>query len=74
MYYDDRLMFTYKNDGEGWESWPYNRPFHLILNLAIGGNLGGQKGVDDSLFPQVFEADYVRVYQREPDLRKNIME
>lgn len=71
VYYDDQLMFTYKNDGEGWESWPYNRPFHLILNLAVGGNLGGQKGVDDSLFPQTFEVDYVRVYQRESDLTTN---
>lgn len=63
-YFNGELIFTYKNDGEGWESWPYDQPFHLIMNLAIGGNLGGKHGVDDTLFPRVFEIDYVRVYQR----------
>lgn len=63
-YLNGELIFTYKNDGEGWESWPYDQPFHLIMNLAIGGNLGGKHGVDDTLFPRVFEIDYVRVYQR----------
>ncbi len=74
VFLDDELMFAYKNDGEGWESWPYNRPFHLILNLAIGGSLGGKKGVDDSLFPQTFEVDYVRMYQKEEDMYRNKME
>jgi hypothetical protein len=37
---------------------------HLLLNLAIGGNWGGQKGVDDSIFPQSMLVDYVRVYQK----------
>jgi len=36
----------------------------ILLNLAIGGNWGGQKGIDDSLFPHVFEIDYVRVYKK----------
>lgn len=64
-YLDGKLIFTYKNDREGWESWPYDQPFNLILNLAIGGSLGGKKGVDDKLFPHTFEIDYVRVYQKE---------
>lgn len=71
VYLDDRLIFTYTNDGEGSESWPYDRPFHLILNLAIGGNLGGKNGIDDSLFPHTYEIDYVRVYQKEKHLNAN---
>ena len=43
---------------------PYDKRFHILLNLAIGGNWGGQKGIDDSLFPHVFEIDYVRVYKK----------
>ncbi len=35
----------------------------LILNIAVGGNWGGQKGVDDAIFPLKMEVDYVRVYQ-----------
>ena len=62
-YVDGKKYFTYKNDGTGSGVWPYDQRFHLILNLAIGGGLGGRKGIDDNLFPHVFEIDYVRVYQ-----------
>lgn len=58
------LYFTFKNEGTGYEVWPYDKRFHILLNLAIGGNWGGQKGIDDSLFPHVFEIDYVRVYKK----------
>ena len=40
------------------------KPFYLILNLAIGGAWGGQKGLDTAAFPQRMEVDYVRVYQK----------
>jgi beta-glucanase (GH16 family) len=61
---DDRKYFTLENDGTGVDSWPFNAPQYLILNLAIGGSWGGQKGVDDTIFPQRLKVDYVRVYQR----------
>jgi len=64
IYVDGNQFFTYKNNGEGIDAWPFDQPFYLILNLAIGGNLGGKKGIDDSLFPHKFEVDYVRVYQK----------
>lgn len=41
--------------------WPFDAPQFLILNLAIGGDLGGK--VDDAIFPVTFEVDHVRVYQ-----------
>jgi beta-glucanase (GH16 family) len=63
-YVDGKHYFTFKNNGEGFEAWPFDQPFHLILNLAIGGGLGGKKGIDDSKFPHIFEIDYVRVYQK----------
>lgn len=47
----------------GFEEWPFDQRFHLLLNIAIGGNWGGAEGVDDSIFPQRMEIDYVRVYQ-----------
>ncbi len=43
--------------------WPLDQAFYLIINLAIGGNWGGKFGVDDSIFPAIFEVDYVRVFQ-----------
>ena len=51
-----------KESGYSWEQWPYDKSFHLLLNMAVGGDWGGQKGVDDSIFPQKMEVDYVRVY------------
>ncbi len=64
IYLDDQLYFTFKNDHQGFESWPFDKRFHLLLNLAVGGNWGGAQGVDDSIFPLSYEIDYVRVYQR----------
>lgn len=42
--------------------WPFDVPFHLILNVAVGGTWGGIKGVDDAAFPQRMLVDYVRYY------------
>jgi len=39
--------------------WPFNRRFYLLLNLALGGNLGGSINFNDD---QVMEIDYVRVF------------
>lgn len=60
---DDKLYFEYKNEGLGETKWPYTKPFYLILNVAIGGVWGGEKGIDDNAFPQTMEVDYVRVYK-----------
>ena len=42
--------------------WPFDHPFHLIFNIAVGGTWGGQQGVDPNIWPQRLEVDYVRVY------------
>lgn len=62
-YVDGNLYFTYKQVNSDSAAWPYDQRFYLILNMAIGGGLGGTKGIDDSLFPHRFEVDYVRVYK-----------
>lgn len=49
--------------GANSEEWPFDRDFHLLLNIAVGGNWGGKYGVDDSVFPQKMIVEYVRVYQ-----------
>ena len=51
------------DDGEGKAGWPFFEPFHMILNVAVGGNWGGTKGVDAHRFPQRMEIDFVKVYQ-----------
>lgn len=51
------------NEHLGVKEWPFDAPFYLILNLAIGGGWGGKKGVDDAIFPATMEVDWVRVFQ-----------
>lgn len=60
---DDEQYFEYVNDNTGFTTWPYNKNFYLILNLAVGGNWGGAQGVDDTVFPASMEVDYVKVYK-----------
>ncbi len=64
FYVDDNKYFTFKNEGTGNGVWPYDKEHYLILNLAIGGSWGAQKGIDDSIFPQKYYIDYVRVYKQ----------
>ncbi len=63
FYIDGLLYHVFKNEKTGSEAWPFDQEFHLLLNVAVGGNWGGKYGVDDKIFPQRMEVDYVRVYQ-----------
>ncbi len=61
---DDQVFFTFDNDGLGDPStWPFDQDFHVVLNLAVGGDWGGYCGVDSGAFPQEFVIDWVRVYR-----------
>lgn len=61
-FYDDEYLGNYKkNGGTGWQWWPFDKPFHLILNLAMGGTLGG--AIDPSVTEATMEIEYVRVYK-----------
>jgi len=59
---DGVTHFTYKNAGTGTAQWPFDAAQFMILNIAVGGDLGGP--VDDTIFPRSMEVEYVRVYQR----------
>jgi beta-glucanase (GH16 family) len=60
---DDNVYYHYKNEKSGYDAWPFDNKFHLLFNIAVGGNWGGQKGVDSTIWPRRMEIDYVRVYQ-----------
>jgi beta-glucanase (GH16 family) len=59
---DGKTHFVLDNAGKGPSQWPFDAPQFLILNLAVGGDLGGE--VDDRIFPVRLEIDHVRVYQK----------
>lgn len=62
-YLDGELTYSVAKDEEGWEAWPFDQPFYLILNAAFGGGWGGRNGVDPTKLPQEYIIDYVRIYQ-----------
>jgi len=61
---DDSLYFTFSKEADDFKVWPFDKRFHLLLNLAVGGDWGGHNGVNDSIFPAILEIDYVRVFQK----------
>ncbi len=64
FYVDDKLYHTVKrNPDDDHTGWPFDKRFHLIMNVAVGGNWGGKEGIDESIWPQKMEIDYVRVYE-----------
>jgi beta-glucanase (GH16 family) len=60
---DDKTYFSFTNEHSGYDAWPFDNKMFLLLNVAVGGNWGGSKGVDETIFPVRMEVDYVRVYQ-----------
>lgn len=61
---DNKLYHTIvREPKDDYKGWPFDQKFHLLMNLAVGGNWGGAKGIDESIWPQRLEIDYVRVYE-----------
>lgn len=44
---------------------PYDKPFYILINFALGGNFDGDAVLDESLLPAKMYIDYVRVYDKE---------
>jgi beta-glucanase (GH16 family) len=68
IFYTDTLenvTHRYAPSNKTEQNWPFDKPQFFIFNIAVGGNWGGAQGIDDNIFPQSMEIDYVRVYQPE---------
>ncbi|MCF7559199.1 family 16 glycosylhydrolase [Sabulilitoribacter multivorans] len=65
---DDVVYNRIENEHKTTAEWPFDQKFHLILNVSVGGMLGGRQGIDDSIFPQQMTVDYVRVYQNKENI------
>lgn len=62
---DGQPYYRFDREAEGGRAtWPFDRPFHLILNVAVGGDWGGAEGIDDAALPQRMEVDWVRVWRK----------
>jgi len=62
FYVDEKLVYTFAPQEKTTEVWPFDQPFYILINMAIGGNFGGFE-IDDTVLPQKFIIDYVRVYK-----------
>ncbi len=65
-YVDDpqKPYFTYPAPNVKTQAnWPFDQPYFFILNVAVGGDWGGQQGIDNAIFPVTMVVDYVRVYK-----------
>lgn len=69
FFVDEKIYYVFKPSNMisdvTYKEWPFDQRFHLLLNIAVGGNWGGANGVDETIFPQSMVVDYVRVYQSE---------
>ena len=67
FFVDDKKCLTVDKtaDKKSLPDWPFDAPEYLLLNVAIGGAWGGQKGINDAAFPQKMLVDYVRIYQQQ---------
>jgi beta-glucanase (GH16 family) len=63
FFLDHQLYNHIQNEHKTTAEWPFDSPFYLLMNIAVGGNLGGKKGVDSTVFPAAMEVDYIRVYK-----------
>ncbi|MDX2196814.1 MAG: glycoside hydrolase family 16 protein [Cytophagales bacterium] len=63
FYVDGEQVFYYEKEVNDTKVWPFDRPYYILMNLAIGGGWGGVKGVRNDIFPSKLEIDYVRVYE-----------
>jgi beta-glucanase (GH16 family) len=70
-FYVDKQLYVRRTRGDlkpGWK-WVFDKPFFLILNLAVGGDWPGNPD-SNTVFPQSMLVDYVRVYQRSEPAKK----
>lgn len=62
-YVDSEPFYFFPREQGGSGVWPFDKPFYLILNVAMGGTWGGMRGMDPKLDRADMTVDYVRVYR-----------
>lgn len=63
-FYVDNVLYNQIKPSDLPGPWVFNKPFFIIMNIAVGGNFVGSPN-DQTVFPQTMLVDYVRVYKAE---------
>jgi beta-glucanase (GH16 family) len=66
IYADQKAYYTFPNQHKTSKEWPFDKRFHLIMNIAIGGTWGGSQGIDPTISEAIMEIEYVRIYDLKP--------
>lgn len=61
-FYIDEVLYNQITPAKVTGEWVFNRPFYIILNMAVGGNYPGSPNAE-TVFPQSMLVDYIRVYE-----------
>lgn len=64
-YIDGAPFYRFDNPKETEAEWPFDIPYYLIMNLSIGGTLGGKEGIDEKMTEARMDVDYVRIYRKQ---------
>ncbi|MDT0676571.1 glycoside hydrolase family 16 protein [Autumnicola musiva] len=60
FFVDGESVYNFVPEEYDEEHYPFRKPFYFLINMAVGGNFGGPE-VDDSIFPQKYYVDYIKV-------------
>ena len=61
-FYVDNVLYNQITPADVPGTWVFNKPFFIIMNIAVGGNFVGSPN-DETVFPQKMLVDYMRVYR-----------
>jgi beta-glucanase (GH16 family) len=61
-FYVDDVLYNQITPEKVTGEWVFNKPFYIILNMAVGGNLPGSPN-SETVFPQSMLVDYIRIYE-----------
>ncbi|UJR11625.1 hypothetical protein I4U23_015806 [Adineta vaga] len=59
----EQRILVWDKGNHGWEGWPFDKNFFIVLNIAVGGSWGGQHGIDEDIFPKRMEVEWIRFYE-----------
>ena len=60
----EKFMNVDRDSDADWRKWPFDQPFHFVMNMAIGGGFGrGGEDIEDSAFPTALQVENIRVYK-----------
>lgn len=63
FFLDEQKVFQFDKQAGDYRQWPFDKPFYLIMSLALGGPWAGRQGIDEYALPQKLLIDYVRIYE-----------